>query len=83
MMIQSVTQNGSTPPPPDYTTRQDILKRDGNKCCVTGKQGTLRDPLIVAPILPVPRGWITDRVWFPSSAKGHRWAELIDSQSPE
>lgn len=29
---------------------------------MTGKVGTLRDPLIVAPILPVPSGWATDKV---------------------
>ncbi|KAK4160268.1 hypothetical protein QBC43DRAFT_303939 [Cladorrhinum sp. PSN259] len=43
------------------TARQAIIKRDGNRCCITGKPGTLHDPLVVAPILPVPSGWNTDK----------------------
>ncbi|KAK0733034.1 hypothetical protein B0T26DRAFT_736119 [Lasiosphaeria miniovina] len=41
--------------------QQDIVRRDGNRCCITGKPGTFRDPLVVAPILPVPSGWVTDK----------------------
>jgi len=69
LTIKPVTQNGSTPPKPDSAALEDITKRDGHKCCVTGKPGTRRDPLIVAPILPVPSGWITHRVCLPSSRK--------------
>jgi hypothetical protein len=40
------------------------VKRDGRKCCVTGRPGRLWDPLVVAPILPIPTGWVTDKVGF-------------------
>ncbi|KAF5639454.1 phosphotransferase family [Fusarium tjaetaba] len=35
-----------------------ITKRDGGICCVTGKKGSFWDPMIVAPILPVPSAWL-------------------------
>lgn len=60
-----VSSNGDPPPPPDANTRRDIIRRDGNKCCVTGKAGTIRDPLQIMPILPVPSGWATDKVVWP------------------
>ncbi|KAI0840596.1 hypothetical protein F5Y06DRAFT_243785 [Hypoxylon sp. FL0890] len=60
-IIESITQNGCPPPRPSAVVQHDITRRDGGKCCVTGKAGTLRDPLIVAPILPVPSGWATDK----------------------
>lgn len=61
-----VTENGSLPPRPSTSEQYAITKRDGGKCCVTGKAGTMRDPLIVAPILLVPSGWATDKVCSPS-----------------
>ncbi|KAK0704498.1 hypothetical protein B0H67DRAFT_648928 [Lasiosphaeris hirsuta] len=60
-IIDSITQKGSVPPPPNPAERIAIIKRDGNRCCITGKPGSFLDPLIVTPILPVPSGWITDR----------------------
>ncbi|KAI1460436.1 hypothetical protein F4805DRAFT_417523 [Annulohypoxylon moriforme] len=60
-IIESITINGCPPPRPHITQQHTITKRDGGKCCITGKVGTLRDPLIVAPILPVPSGWDTDK----------------------
>ncbi|KAF5026459.1 hypothetical protein F66182_1446 [Fusarium sp. NRRL 66182] len=56
-VIDSVI-SGTQPraPSPDEITA--ITKRDGKICCVTGKQGSLWDPLIVAPILPVPSAWL-------------------------
>ncbi|XXG99277.1 hypothetical protein Hte_005614 [Hypoxylon texense] len=59
-IIESI-KNGYPPPRPNATELHAITRRDGEKCCVTGKAGTLRDPLIVAPILPVPSGWIANR----------------------
>ena len=38
------------------------MKRDGNKCCITGKAGTIWDPLLVVPILPTPSGWTVKKV---------------------
>ncbi|KAI1209388.1 uncharacterized protein F4807DRAFT_460604 [Annulohypoxylon truncatum] len=60
-IIESITQNGHPPPRPHITQQHLITKRDGGKCCITGKVGTWRDPLIIAPILPVPSGWDTDK----------------------
>ncbi|KAL7627723.1 hypothetical protein AAE478_001918 [Parahypoxylon ruwenzoriense] len=60
-IIESITQNGCPPPRPRAIEQHAITRRDGGKCCVTGKVGTLRDPLIVAPVLPVPSGWATDK----------------------
>ncbi|KAI1404934.1 hypothetical protein F4819DRAFT_494538 [Hypoxylon fuscum] len=61
-IVECISQNGSRPPQLSATEQHAITRRDGGKCCVTGKVGTLRDPLIVAPILPVPSGWATDKV---------------------
>ncbi|KAK3332699.1 kinase-like domain-containing protein [Cercophora scortea] len=58
--IVQCMQNGHAPPPPDAAAQRSIARRDGGKCCVTGKAGTARDPLIVSPILLIPSGWITD-----------------------
>ena len=58
-------KNGLPLPPPDAITQRAILKRDEGKCCVTGKAGTFWDPLQVMAILPVPSGWITDKVGSP------------------
>ncbi|KAI4865650.1 hypothetical protein F4820DRAFT_447857 [Hypoxylon rubiginosum] len=58
-IIESI-KNGHPTPRPSAIQQHDITRRDGGKCCVTGKTGTLRDPLIVAPILLVPSGWVTD-----------------------
>ncbi|KAI1375836.1 hypothetical protein F4677DRAFT_460122 [Hypoxylon crocopeplum] len=59
-IVESITQNGYPPPRPSAIEQHAITRRDGGKCSVTGKVGTLRDPLIVAPILLVPSGWATD-----------------------
>ncbi|KAK6951382.1 hypothetical protein Daesc_007917 [Daldinia eschscholtzii] len=60
-IIESIAHNGRNPPRPGAVIEHAITKRDGGKCCVTGKPGTLRDPLIVAPIIPIPEGWDTDK----------------------
>lgn len=31
-------------------------------CCITGRPGTLLDPLVVVPILPVPVNWFRSEV---------------------
>jgi hypothetical protein len=41
--------------------QHDIMSRDGNQCCITGKPGTFWDPLLVVPILPIPSGWAADK----------------------
>ncbi|POR36758.1 Protein kinase-like domain protein [Tolypocladium paradoxum] len=59
-IVECVSCHGSNPPAPDTTTAASIAKRDGGRCCITGKAGSRKDPLIVAPILPIPSGWIKD-----------------------
>lgn len=69
-----VSRHGSNPAAPDTATAASIAKRDGGRCCITGKAGSRKDPLIVAPILPIPSGWIKDDVrpgHAPSSRDGH------------
>ncbi|KAI1765480.1 hypothetical protein GGR53DRAFT_261533 [Hypoxylon sp. FL1150] len=60
-IVESITQNGRPPPQPSAVEQHAITRRDGGKCCVTGKSGTLRDPLIIAPILLVPSGWAIEK----------------------
>ncbi|KAI1121435.1 hypothetical protein F5Y10DRAFT_272103 [Nemania abortiva] len=59
-ILECITRNGSPPEPPDAAARRAIARRDGARCCVTGKKGTIFDPLCILPILPIPRGWITE-----------------------
>ncbi|EMT67371.1 hypothetical protein FOC4_g10005460 [Fusarium odoratissimum] len=49
--------SGTHPRAPSSDKINAINKRYGGICCVTGKQGSLWDPVIVAPILPVPSAW--------------------------
>ncbi|EAQ87712.1 hypothetical protein CHGG_04331 [Chaetomium globosum CBS 148.51] len=60
-IVESVTRFGRPRPPPDAKTQQNVRKRDGNRCCITGKAGTLWDPLLVVPILPIPSRWAVDK----------------------
>ncbi|KAJ2972253.1 hypothetical protein NUW54_g12309 [Trametes sanguinea] len=60
-IVGCITENGSPPPSPDASARSAISRRDGGKCCITGKPGTFSDPLMVVPILPCPSGWVTDQ----------------------
>ncbi|KAJ2991580.1 hypothetical protein NUW54_g8152 [Trametes sanguinea] len=60
-IVSSITENGLRPPAPDAAACSAISKREGGKCCITGKAGTLWDPLVVVPILPYPTGWLTDQ----------------------
>ncbi|KAI1662751.1 hypothetical protein F4813DRAFT_394895 [Daldinia decipiens] len=60
-IVESIAKNGSAPPRPSVAERHAITRRDGGKCCVTGKAASLRDPLVVVPILPVPTGWDTEK----------------------
>ena len=58
----AVTTHGRTPSPPRATIQREITKRDQNRCCITGKAGTIWDPLLVVPILPTPCGWTANKV---------------------
>ncbi|KAH6856237.1 kinase-like domain-containing protein [Chaetomium sp. MPI-CAGE-AT-0009] len=60
-IVESVTRNGRPRPPPDARTQRDVRRRDGNRCCITGKAGTFWDPLVVVPVLSIPSGWAADR----------------------
>ncbi|KAJ2969309.1 hypothetical protein NUW58_g10019 [Xylaria curta] len=59
-ILESLTRNGSLPEPPDSHAQHAIARRDGGKCCITGKGGSVFDPLCVVPILPIPVGWVTE-----------------------
>nr|RBQ98674.1 hypothetical protein FVER53263_20311 [Fusarium verticillioides] len=50
--------SGKQPRCPSADEINAIAKRDGGICCVTGKKGSFWDPIIVAPILPVPSAWL-------------------------
>ncbi|KAF4953600.1 hypothetical protein FGADI_5936 [Fusarium gaditjirri] len=56
-VIDSVV-SGTHPRAPSADEINAITKRDGGICCVTGRQGSLWDPVIVAPIVPVPSAWL-------------------------
>ncbi|KAL2105432.1 hypothetical protein VUR80DRAFT_8382 [Thermomyces stellatus] len=62
-IVESITRNWKAPSPPDTEARSVITRRDGGKCCVTGRAGTLLDPLVVTLILPIPVGWLADKVF--------------------
>ncbi|KAF5024145.1 hypothetical protein F66182_3779 [Fusarium sp. NRRL 66182] len=51
-LVISFTDEMSPHPRPERDIVADVKKRDGGKCCITGLQSSLFDPLIVAPILP-------------------------------
>ncbi|KAK4198974.1 hypothetical protein QBC40DRAFT_282865 [Triangularia verruculosa] len=57
-VVKSVTTEGSLPPPPTASQRRDIELRDGGRCCITGKFGSVWDPLVVTPVLLIPSSWI-------------------------
>ncbi|SPJ79289.1 uncharacterized protein FTOL_07680 [Fusarium torulosum] len=42
-------------PKPDKATMIAVERRDGGKCCITGLEGSLMDPLVVRPIVTVPK----------------------------
>lgn len=58
----SVYEHSSAPPPPNPVDQAAIRRRDGSRCCITGKLGHLWDPLIVVPILELPTGWSENEV---------------------
>ncbi|KAK3294461.1 kinase-like domain-containing protein [Chaetomium fimeti] len=60
-IVESVTKDGRLRPPPDAKTQQEVRRRDGNRCCISGKAGTFWDPLLVMPVLPIPYGWDADK----------------------
>lgn len=61
-ILESITRNGSLPEPPDAHSQRAITRRDGGMCCITGKKGSIFDPLCVVPVLPIPIGWVTEEV---------------------
>ncbi|KAF5556464.1 kinase [Fusarium phyllophilum] len=57
-IVESITKYGTTPPAPDSRTQAQILKRDGNRCCITGKRAGFLDPLVVVPVVLAPSRWL-------------------------
>ncbi|KAM5386754.1 hypothetical protein ACJZ2D_000047 [Fusarium nematophilum] len=60
-IVESITEYGTQPPLLDDATRARIAKRDGGKCCITGKPASLRNPLVVLPVLSVPSRWLDSK----------------------
>ncbi|KAF1739123.1 hypothetical protein CRV24_001055 [Beauveria bassiana] len=60
-IVQAISSNGVELEAPDKAAVREIVERDGNVCCVSGMRGTLRDPLIIAPILPLPADWLKNQ----------------------
>ncbi|KAM0666786.1 hypothetical protein ACQRIU_004641 [Beauveria bassiana] len=60
-IVQAISSNGVELEAPDKTAVREIVQRDGNVCCVSGMRGTFRNPLIVAPILPLPADWLKNQ----------------------
>lgn len=66
-----VSKHGQELPQLDAAVCAAITRRDDGRDCITGRRGTIRDPLVVRPILPVPSRWLTDDVrdltqdWLP------------------
>ncbi|KAH7309860.1 hypothetical protein B0I35DRAFT_359428 [Stachybotrys elegans] len=58
-IITALMRNGRPPPAPDAAVKKEIWARDAGQCCITGKKGSLWDPLPVLPVLPVPSAWVT------------------------
>ncbi|KAG9496254.1 hypothetical protein J7337_012838 [Fusarium musae] len=69
-IIESITKYGTTPPAPDSRTKAQILKRDGNRCCITGKPAGFGDPLVVMPVILAPSRWLEAEPPLP------RWLEV-------
>ncbi|KAF5643559.1 kinase [Fusarium tjaetaba] len=57
-IVESITKYGTTSPAPDSRTKAQILKRDGNRCCITGKPAGFGDPLVVMPVILAPSRWL-------------------------
>ncbi|OAR00187.1 hypothetical protein LLEC1_07714 [Akanthomyces lecanii] len=63
-VVEAVSRRGILPPAPDAAAAHYIAQRDGCVCCVSGLRGTILDPLIVAPVLPIPVDWMRDQAFF-------------------
>ncbi|KAF9767113.1 hypothetical protein IL306_000378 [Fusarium sp. DS 682] len=57
-IVESGSKHSKPPPSVDERDKARIVKRDGNRCCITGKAGSFRDPLIVTHVMPMPIRWL-------------------------
>ncbi|KAH7171418.1 hypothetical protein EDB81DRAFT_638357 [Dactylonectria macrodidyma] len=60
-IVESITEYGNPPPVLNDETRTGIIRRDGSKCCITGKEAGPGDPLVTVPLLPVPSRWLDSK----------------------
>ncbi|KAF4448072.1 hypothetical protein F53441_8464 [Fusarium austroafricanum] len=58
IFIVEISKYGTTSPAPTSSGQADIIRRDGNKCCITGKPAGLGDALIIVPVVPAPTRWL-------------------------
>ncbi|KAG6002939.1 hypothetical protein E4U21_002504 [Claviceps maximensis] len=52
-LIAFFTNDLPAPQPSEKAAIAAIFKRDGGRCCITGRTNSLLDPLVVVPLLPV------------------------------
>ncbi|KAF7563112.1 hypothetical protein G7046_g998 [Stylonectria norvegica] len=57
-IVEAVSTHATSPPSLNAAIQAAIAGRDGARCCITGKPGSIRDKLIVTYIMPVPLEWI-------------------------
>ncbi|TVY55426.1 hypothetical protein LSUE1_G009591 [Lachnellula suecica] len=53
-LVESILQRGCSPQKPDAETQAAIVRRDGARCCITGKTGRFGDPLVIVPVSKPP-----------------------------
>ncbi|KAB5545763.1 hypothetical protein GE09DRAFT_218604 [Coniochaeta sp. 2T2.1] len=72
-IIECITCKGTQWDPVPKSARKPIIRRDHGECCITGLKGSLWDPLVVLPVLPVPTGWIVN----PDNGQKDRIAKIL------
>ncbi|CAH0046463.1 unnamed protein product [Clonostachys solani] len=66
---------------PDSNIIADVIRRDGGKCCITGIDGSLFDPLVVAPILQMKRP-IKEYYTTVNNIGGPAWPSILEKMAP-
>jgi hypothetical protein len=79
LIYSQVSPHGCFPKTPDKITQAAIVKRDGAKCCITGRTSSYGDPLVVVPIIPIPSRWIEVEVC--QGARDNRTQQTTDLPS--
>ncbi|CAG9946373.1 unnamed protein product [Clonostachys rosea f. rosea IK726] len=59
----------------------DVNRRDGGKCCITGRDDSFFDPLVVAPVLPMKTP-IKQYYTTVNNIGGPTWPSILDKMAP-